>query len=61
MSVFSKVKQIEISAEDSHEHDVLDRERKCLFLLDFFQESDTPFTLGFDTREWFVPEGLRKY
>ena len=51
MSIFSKVKPIEVNDKNPHEHDALDRERDCLFLVDLIEESDTPFTLAVDA-EW---------
>ena len=51
MSIFSKVKPIEVNKKNPHEHDTLDREKDCLFLLDFIENSDTPFTLAVDA-EW---------
>lgn len=51
MSIFSKVKPIEVNDENPHEHDALDRKRDCIFLVDLIEESDTPFTLAVDA-EW---------
>ena len=51
MSIFSKVKPIEVNDENPHEHDALDREKDCLFLVDLIEKSDTPFTLAVDA-EW---------
>ena len=51
MSIFSKVKPIEVTDKNPHEHDALDRERDCLFLVDLIEKSDTPFTLAVDA-EW---------
>ncbi|MXW44136.1 MAG: hypothetical protein F4Z56_05440, partial [Candidatus Dadabacteria bacterium] len=51
MSVFSKIKPIEVNDENPHKHDALGRERDCLFLVDLVEKSDTPFTLAVDA-EW---------
>lgn len=51
MSIFSKVKQIEVTDKNPHKHDALDREKDCLFLVDLIEKSDTPFTLAVDA-EW---------
>ena len=51
MSIFSKVKPIEVTNKNPHEYDALDREKDCLFLLDLIEKSDTPFTLAVDA-DW---------
>ena len=51
MSIFSKVKPIEVTSKNPHEYDALERERDCLFLLDLIEKSDTPFTLAVDA-DW---------
>lgn len=51
MSIFSKVKPIEVTSENPHEYDALEREKDCLFLLDLIEKSDTPFTLAVDA-DW---------
>ena len=51
MSIFSKVKPIEVTDKNPHEHDALNREKDCLFLVDLIEKSDTPFTLAVDA-EW---------
>jgi len=51
MSIFSKVKPIEVTSKNPHEHDALEREKDCLFLLDLIEKSDTPFTLAVDA-DW---------
>lgn len=50
MSIFSKVKPIEVNDRNPHEHDALDREKDCLFLVDLIEKSDTPFTLAVDAK-----------
>ena len=51
MSIFSKIKQVEVTDKNPHEHDALDRKKDCLFLVDLIKKSDTPFTLAVDA-EW---------
>ena len=51
MSIFSKIKPIEVNDENPHKHDALGREKDCFFLVDLVEKSDTPFTLAVDA-EW---------
>ncbi len=51
MSVFFKIKPIEVNDGNPHKHDALGREKDCLFLVDLVEKSDTPFTLAVDA-EW---------